>query len=60
MKFAFISGIGQVRIGDCAGFYLFQSMASLEMYLRALNVTEVTLAMERSLTLALNPNCTFQ
>ncbi len=57
MKFACITGIGQVRIGDCAGHYLFQSLASFEMYLRPLNGTEVTSAMERSLRLASNPNC---
>jgi len=52
-------GVGQVKIGNFAGYGLQQNLASFEIYLRGLNQTEMVAAMKRSLTLPSNPKCAF-
>ena len=42
-------GLGRTQIGDFAGTYAAQSIASLEFYLRALSQTEMIEAMQRSI-----------
>jgi hypothetical protein len=52
-------GISLVMIGNYNGYAYYQSLASFEIYLRALNQTEISSSMERSLTWASNANCNF-
>ncbi len=59
-EFVIYLGIGLMQIGYFSGYgySAYQSMASMEFYLRALNQTEIAAAMKRSITLPSNPNCT--
>jgi hypothetical protein len=55
-------GLTQAFIGvakeDGEMYWMGQSLASFEFYLRALSQIEIAEAMKRSITLPFNPNCT--
>jgi hypothetical protein len=53
----FLSNLDQVNIGYYYGYYSYQSLASIEFYLRALSTAEIAQAMNQSYTLPFNPNC---
>jgi hypothetical protein len=52
-------GLDIALVGKADASFAAQSMASLEFYLYALSKTEIKAAMNRSQSLAIDPNCKF-